>query len=197
MNHTSFTADIPLPGNHMILNAMAAASVGALLHMTSEEIKAGIEAVQPVGGRSHIIRHEKRTIIDDCYNANPVSMKAAIDLLSMADSRKLAILGDMFELGSKENDLHKEVGSYAASSGIDVLICVGSLSINMYESAMEVLQKVREKSSYKTPERKLIYFKTREELIASLPGIINENDTILVKASHGMGFDEVVKALQK
>ncbi len=67
-------------------------------------------------------------IIDDCYNANPVSMKAAIDLLATAPGRKVAILGDMFELGENEKAMHGEVGEYAAEKGIDLILCVGELS---------------------------------------------------------------------
>lgn len=193
--NTEFHTDIPLPGGHMLLNAMAAVSVGTLLDMTYDEMKAGIESVLPVGGRSHIILHEKYTIIDDCYNANPVSMMAAVDLLDMADTRKVAILGDMFELGSTENALHKEVGAYAAAK-TDVLVCVGNLSSHMYDGAREYLKEMQVKSS-KAIEHRLLYFKTREALIDELPEIINDNDTILVKASHGMGFDHIVKVLSQ
>jgi UDP-N-acetylmuramoyl-tripeptide--D-alanyl-D-alanine ligase len=183
----TFEVDVPLPGEHMVLNALAATSIGSLLNLTNSEIAAGIEAVKPLGGRSNIIRQDSWTIIDDCYNANPVSMKAAIDLLTIADTRKVAILGDMFELGSNEKALHKEVGAYAASKRLDVLICVGSLSKEMYGGALEVIEK--------HPGTALIYFEKRDVLIQALPDLIKENDTILVKASHGMGFDNVVKAL--
>lgn len=187
--------DIPLPGEHMILNALAATSVGTLLDMTGEEITAGIATVMPVGGRSNIIRQEKWTIIDDCYNANPVSMRAAIDLLSVADTKKVAILGDMGELGSNEKLLHQEIGAYAASKNVDALICVGKLSTNMYEGAQEtnnMYLNCHDNSHY---PHELYYFETREELIVALPSIIHQNDTILVKASHFMGFEHVVKAL--
>ncbi len=176
---------VPLPGGHMILNALAATAVGNLLGLTGEEIVAGIEAVKPTGGRSNIIRHENYTVIDDCYNANPVSMKAAIELLTTADTRKVAILGDMFELGEGERTLHHEVGAFAASKEIEMLACVGKLSRNMYEGARE--------ASFRGT---LLYYETRDELIRALPDIVKENDTILVKASHGMGFEHVVKALQ-
>lgn len=189
---TIIPADIPLPGGHMVLNALAATSVGTLLGLNTEEIAAGIKSVQPLGGRSNILRQERYTIIDDCYNANPVSMKAAIDLLNMADTRKVAILGDMFELGETEKALHKEVGTYAALSKIDVLICVGRLSSHMYDGALEILQK----DQNKPPKHcELFYYETRDELIDTLFGLISDDDTILIKASHGMGFENIVKAL--
>lgn len=180
---TSLQAKVPLPGGHMVLNALAATAVGNLLQLTGNEIRAGIEAVKPTGGRSNIIRHESYTVIDDCYNANPVSMKAAIDLLTTADTRKVAILGDMFELGEGENTLHYEIGTYAASKKVDLLVCVGKLSKNMYIGAKE--------ASFQDS----LYFETRDALIAALPELVKADDTILVKASHGMGFEHVVTAL--
>lgn len=179
----AFPVNIPQPGGHMILNALAATSIGMLLGLSTDEIAAGIASVKALGGRSNIIRRENRTIIDDCYNANPVSMRAAIDLLAMADTRRVAILGDMGELGNTENILHKGVGTYAALCKLDVLVCVGTRSAHMYEGAKEGF----------TGE--LRYYETKEDMMAELPDILQENDTILVKASHFMGFDEVVKAL--
>lgn len=177
------TAHIPLPGEHMILNTLAATSIGLLLHMSNNEIIEGIASVPSVGGRSNIIRHESFMIIDDCYNANPISMKAAIDLLNLADTRKIAILGDMFELGDEQNNLHKEIGEYASLKNIDVLVCVGTLSLHMYEGALKDFKGM------------LVYYSTRDELIENLSSLIKQNDTILVKASHGMGFEHIVKAL--
>ena len=179
--------DVPLPGDHMILNALAATSIGTLLHMTSEEIAAGIKAVKPVGGRSNIIKKDLLTIIDDCYNANPVSMKAAIDLLNKAATRKVAILGDMFELGEKEQELHYEVGVYA-SDKVDVLLCIGTLSHNTYQGALEIAKNT-------SSNCQIEYFETRDEMLNQLGGILKKDDTILVKASHGMKFEEVVKTL--
>ena len=129
-----FEAQIPLPGAHMIYNALAATAVGLQLGLTLAQIQAGIAAVKPVGGRSNLIACKNRTVIDDCYNASPSSMKGALELLSTALSRKVAILGDMFELGSNEIALHEEIGRYAYGKA-DVLLCVGRLSKYMYEAA--------------------------------------------------------------
>ena len=203
----SFSVSIPLPGKHMIWNALAATAVGTLLEMNSQEIADGIQTVETLSGRNHIIKHPKYTIIDDCYNANPNSMKAAIDLLNISDTRKVAILGDMFELGKDENTLHQEVGTYAASKNLDLIVCVGKLSSHMYDGAARVLEKSRRayesQLSHQTSfedenqnrNRNLLYFETREELLEALFSIIKENDTILVKASNGMGFNQVVKQL--
>lgn len=181
----SFKVNIPLPGEHMIYNALAATAVGTVFGLTDKEIVCGIEAVKPVGGRSHIIQEDKVTIIDDCYNANPVSMKAAIDLLSMANTRKVAILGDMFELGNNENDMHEEVGVYAAYKNTDMIICVGNLCKYMYEGA----------KSIKESNSECYYFETKDKLKEHLKELLREGDTVLVKASHGMHFEELVEEL--
>lgn len=182
----SYPVDIPLPGEHMVLNAMAAATVGTLLGLSVEEILRGIKSIKPVGGRSNVLQMVGRTVIDDCYNANPVSMKAAIDLLSRGEGRRVAILGDMFELGADSDAMHSEVGEYAVKKAVDLILCAGENSRYMYEAARKA----------KSEEQEIYYFPTREELLEKLPGLIKEGDTILVKASHGMGFDKVIEALK-
>ena len=173
---------IPLPGRHMVINATAAAAVANLLGLDMEEITQGIESVQAVGGRSNIIAKKDYTVIDDCYNANPVSMCAAIDLLKMAEGRKVAVLGDMFELGTDSDKMHASVGAYAVANLVDVLICVGENSKHMYEAAVAA----------KTAGQQVCYFATRDEMLGELAKLLQKDDTILVKASHGMGFDKVI-----
>ena len=177
-------ANIPLPGEHMIYNAMAAAAVGVQFDMTKEEITAGISHVEAVAGRSHLIEAGDKVVIDDCYNANPVSMKAAIDLLATAPGRKVAILGDMFELGENERAMHREVGQYAAEKGIDLILCVGGLSSEMYEGASEKGGEAR-------------HFEIREALEAVLQDLLQPGDTVLVKASHSMAFENIVQNIQE
>ncbi len=188
-----FPVEIPLPGGHMVYNALAAAAVGKCLGLTRQQIQKGIAQVEAVGGRSHVMALPSYTVIDDCYNANPVSMKAAIDLLTMALGRKVAVLGDMFELGQRECELHGEIGAYAVEKEIDVLLCVGTLSKHMYEEACSgaagQLAAARQKEIY--------YFETRDEMLAKLKGILKARDSILVKASHGMHFEKVVEYLEK
>lgn len=184
-NLSVFPVKIPLPGAHMILNALAAAGVGMQFGLTTQEIKQGIADVESVSGRSNVLSLPDYTLIDDCYNANPASMRAAIDLLSTALGRKVAILGDMFELGEREEQLHGEIGAYAAERGIDVLICTGKLSEKMYQQAL------------KTKEKELYYFETRDDMMKELPRILRKGDTILVKASHGMQFEKVVAQIKE
>lgn len=190
----SFEAEIPLPGEHMLYNALAATAAGMLFGLTAEEIQEGIRTVKAVDGRSHVIRTDRLTLIDDCYNANPVSMKAALDLLHMTElsevfegrARKVAVLGDMFELGTDEAALHREVGVYAANKQIDVLVCVGNLCRHMYEGASKVCSVT---SCY--------YFEDKEALAAQMDTIIQDGDLVLVKASHGMHFEELIKMLSE
>lgn len=180
---------VPLPGYHMVDNAIAAAAVGFLTGLNLEEIRRGMAGVEALSGRGHIIHSEKYMIVDDCYNANPKSMCAAIDTLGYALTRKVAIMGDMFELGEESEKLHGEVGEYAATHGVDSLIFVGTEAKYMYERA-----RVHE-------EVEIRYYPNRELLIAALSDetkdILRPGDTILVKASHGMGFSEVVEFLEK
>ncbi|MBQ9136976.1 MAG: UDP-N-acetylmuramoyl-tripeptide--D-alanyl-D-alanine ligase, partial [Lachnospiraceae bacterium] len=193
--------EIPLPGQHMVINAMAAAQVGRLLGLTVEEIQEGIKSVKPVGGRSNILKFSDKIIIDDCYNANPVSMKAALELLKTAIGRKVAVLGDMFELGENSDAMHAGVGAYAVEQGIDVICCVGANSHHMYEAAVATVSDSKvtaasmvEKSPMEINVKSTVYyFATREDLLAELPELLQSGDTILVKASHGMGFDKVVE----
>lgn len=181
-----YPIEIPLPGQHMIINAMAGALVGKLLHLSAKQIQDGISNVKALGGRSHIMKLNDRIVIDDCYNANPVSMKAALELLATAEGRKVAVMGDMFELGADSDKMHAGIGGYAVEKGIDVILCTGEQSRFMYEAAVEK----------RGSEKNIYYYKNREELLSNLPGLLKSEDTVLVKASHGMEFPRVVELLQ-
>lgn len=175
---------IPIPGKHMVYNALAGALVGRQLGLTLAEIKAGIESLVPVTGRNNLIETEKLLIIDDCYNANPVSMRASLDVLASADSRKIAVLGDMFELGENEKRLHYEVGAHAANNRIDLIVCIGNLSNETARGAMEALGNV-------------LHFDTKADFLARAREILQQGDTVLIKASHGMEFPEIVEKLKE
>lgn len=180
----AFDVDIPIPGIHMVYNALAATAVGEVFGMNAEQIKMGIEAFEPVGGRVNIIERNHKSIIDDCYNANPVSMKAAIDVLKGAKGRKIAILGDMGELGVNEKELHAEVGRYCANAEVDLLLCSGILSRSMAAAA------ALEESNIEIHS-----FIDKKQLMAALPKLVVDGDTVLVKASRFMGYEEIVNAL--
>ena len=181
-----FSAHISIPGEHMVHNALAGIAVGYALGMSDAEIKAGIEALKPLAGRNHLIETNTYTIIDDCYNANPISMKASIDVLSKADTRTVAILGDMGELGAKEKEMHYDVGQHTATAGIHVLICIGTLSEELARGAKETGCNIQ-----------IYHYPDQEHFFAEMSSILEKNDTILVKASHAMAFEKIVKKLER
>lgn len=181
----TLTAAISIPGAHMVLNALSAAAVACELGLTLEEIRAGIEALVPISGRNNMFEANDLVIIDDCYNANPDSMKASLDVLSYASTRKVAILGDMFELGGSASERHYQVGEHAAEAGIDMLCCIGELSEFIAKGATET-----------NPNVIVHCFETKDDFLKVCPELISMNDTILVKASHGMEFPEIVEKLQ-
>ena len=108
-------------------------------------------------------------------------------MLKTLQGRKVAILGDMFELGEKSEEIHREVGEYAVSNGIEAIYMVGDNSKAMYEAAM---------SNLLCEMQEICYFKTKEELMERLPSLLCEGDSILIKASHGMKFDALVNAIK-
>lgn len=183
-----FEAHISIPGDHMVYNALAGIAAGHALGMTADEIRQGIEQLVPIAGRNHLIETDRYSIIDDCYNANPVSMKSSLSVLSGADTRTVAILGDMFELGNSEKEMHYETGAFAADAGINVLICIGGLSA-------ETARGAREASSGSDME--VLHYDTKEDFLNEAGQILHKNDTILVKASHAMDFAKIVEELQK
>ncbi len=182
----SFLAEISIPGKHNVYNALAAAAVGLEMGLTTEEIAAGIAKAHTIAGRVHILEAGGVQIIDDCYNANPVSMKASLSVLAHAKGRRIAVLGDMGELGAEERKLHHEVGEYAGSLKIATLFCSGTLA-EEYKKAAEAVY----------PEGEVYYYPEREEMTKVLLSYVKAGDTVLVKASHFMEFTKVVKALQE
>ncbi len=182
---------IPIPGGHMVQNALAAATVGTVLGFSAQLIQQGITAAKTIRGRSNLIKTDKGLIIDDCYNANPMSMKAAIDLLSYATTRRVAILGDMFELGEQSDKLHYETGLYAAASPIEVLILIGENAKHMSRAVDDYCAEHKDRVCEK------YYFAERDQAIETLLSILKNQDAILIKASHGMGFQEIVTYITK
>lgn len=177
---------VAIPGMHNVYNAMAAAAVGRALGLSAQEICAGIEAARTIGGRTNLIEADGYLVIDDCYNANPVSMRAAIDVLAQGEGRTIAVLGDMGELGTDEKQLHYEVGAYLAQKHIDWLFAAGELSQEL----------VRGVSEYPDFTTQYDYFGTdTDALMARVCEFAQPGDTILVKASHFMNYPRIVKAL--
>ena len=176
---------IPIPGRHNVYNAMAAVGVGLSLGLSSEQIKKGIEEAKTIVGRTNIFEVHGVMVIDDCYNANPVSMKASIDVLENGLARKIAVLGDMGELGEQEKQLHYSVGEYAAQKQIDTIFCAGELSTEIAKGAID-----------ENDWCEVFHFDTKEDMLPNLLDYIQEGDTVLVKASHFMEFQEIVEAIR-
>jgi UDP-N-acetylmuramoyl-tripeptide--D-alanyl-D-alanine ligase len=175
---------IPIPGEHNVYNALAAAAAATTLGLTQQEITAGIEHSETILGRNHFISCHGITVIDDCYNANPVSMKASLEVLSHAAGRKIAVLGDMGELGEQEKQLHYQVGEIAADDGIDLLFTAGPLAKEMARAFAD-----------RGRAGDVFSFADRDEMTEALLKEQKKGDTILVKASHFMDFTRVVEAL--
>ena len=182
-----FTVTVPALGNHMIYPVLMACAIGEKFGMTGEEMKAGVEAFVPTKMRMNVIRQGDVTILDDAYNANPQSMRAALEVLSQTDGTyRAAVLGDMFELGVLGPDLHRCVGEFAGAVGnIDALLAVGDLAWNLYDGANQ------------SDLPNVFYAKDKASAMAMLPELVRPGAVILVKASRGMHFEEIVRELQR
>lgn len=181
-----FEASITIPGEHNVYNALAATAVGLELGLTLEEIQKGIAEAKTIAGRTNLIKANGYNVIDDCYNANPVSMEAAMDVLSHAKGRTIAVLGDMGELGEDEKALHYGVGKCVAEKKIHTLFCAGTLAAE-YKAGVESVEN----------ECKVFHFENKDDMITELLSYVEKGDNILIKASHFMDFPKVVEALTK
>jgi UDP-N-acetylmuramoyl-tripeptide--D-alanyl-D-alanine ligase len=178
--------EIPALGEHMVYPALVASVIGERYGLTQEEIVRGILHFAPTKMRMNILRRgDGITILNDAYNANPQSMRAAIQVLATNKGKtKIAVLGDMFELGPLAPTLHAGVGECVAKAGIDCLICAGELSQHIADAA--TAQGMTE--VYWRPNKK--------EAMAVLEQVVKPNCTVLVKASRGMAFEELVEFIK-
>ena len=177
---------IPSIAKHNIYNAMSAILIGNLYNLTYEEIKKGLESVSFTEGRLTIINKKDITIINDCYNASLDSIKSALNVLSTFKTRKVAILGDVLETGSYEEEIHKNIGK-SIIGNTDILILVGNSIKYTYD---EVIKNNFNKDN-------IYIFNTYEDVIKNIDNIIKKGDTILLKASHGIKLSNVVEYLDK
>ena len=177
--------NIPVGGEHFIYNALCGISVGKLLGLSNEKIEKGISTFELTKKRMDIKNLKNGvTLINDSYNASYESMKASLEYLSKrTDLRKIAVLGDMLELGEYSKELHKKVGEEVAKGNIDILICRGEYSQDIIEGA---------KNNKKT---KIIKLNTNDEILKKLQEILKEGDVVLIKASNAMKFYEICQKL--
>lgn len=180
---TRFDVEVPVPGTHMVYNALAAAAVGLTMGLAPGEIRAGIASFIPSGLRLNISQSPRGiTIIDDAYNSNPDSAAAALEVLSEAEGRKICVLGDMLELGEDAPSMHFETGKQAANAGIDLIMCVGALSWHTYMGANEI-----------AGPKRAVYFSDKESVKHALEGSLRPGDTLLIKASRGAAFEDITE----
>ncbi len=177
---------VPVGGEHFIYNALSAVVVGTIMGITLDKIKKGIENFQLTKSRMEKISlPENITVINDCYNANYDSMKAAIEFVARTNAkRKIAVLGDMLELGEFSEELHKKVGEAVVNNNIDMLITVGSMAKIIASTAAESNIEVYE-------------FDNNMQAIEKIKEVMQKDDIILVKASNGMKFNEIIGELKK
>lgn len=183
----SVTVKLPIPGSHNVTNSLVAAALVLPLGVSLSEVASGLSNMPQVKGRVNIIEvSDDLTLIDDSYNANPGSVRAAIDLLSGINGEKILVLGDMAELGEDARVYHQEVGEYAKNKGIDHVYTLGVLS----QSASDVFEQ---------PGR---HFSTREKLVESLKLALasklaktHERTTILIKGSRSSRMELLVDEL--
>ncbi len=178
---------IPALGEHMVYPTLIAAAVAERFGLTPDEIEQGIRQFVPTRMRMNILRRGSGIIIlDDTYNANPQSMRAAISVLSDSQSSyKIAVLGDMLELGPFSPALHAEVGEYLGQAGIQCLVAVGEQSAAMAQGARDA----------GVPQ--VLYCQDKGEAMERLPMLLRGDCTILVKASRGMKMEDITAFLVK
>jgi UDP-N-acetylmuramoyl-tripeptide--D-alanyl-D-alanine ligase len=177
-------------GKHMLYNVMPAIIIGKHLNMTISEIEEGASRYKATKMRmDKMIFDNNVVVINDAYNASTDSMKSSLETLSNLETegRKIAILGDMFEMGDYSEVAHRKVGEIASSNEFNLLICVGAHAKHIYDSAIE----------HGVNKTKVQYYKTKEELIDKIHLIINQEDTIIVKASRGMFLEKVIDKIKE
>jgi UDP-N-acetylmuramoyl-tripeptide--D-alanyl-D-alanine ligase len=174
--------NLPLQGAHNVLNACAAAAIACALNIDPQQIKKGIESVQPVGGRLQSIRSASgATLYDDSYNANPLSVAAAAAFLASQAGDTWLVLGDMAELGSEASVLHTQAGSLAKQIGVDHLLATGELSRHAVDAFGSGGQ----------------WFASVDEIVDELQRSLSGDEFVLVKGSRSMGMERVVSALRE
>jgi UDP-N-acetylmuramoyl-tripeptide--D-alanyl-D-alanine ligase len=168
-------------GEHMIYAALGAAAVGMELGLSDSEISRGVSAYETVGSRAKVTEVRGLTVIDDCYNANPNSVMSALSSMAGLEGRKIAVLGDMLELGEASARLHMAVGAAAAET-CDMVFACGKEARNIAEGT-------------RAAGGKAFWFENKKELTDKLESWLLPGDILLIKASHGMHFEEIVEAI--
>ena len=177
-----------VPGEHNVYNALAAIAVGEYFGLTLAQAAKGVEKFVPGDKRMNIIKTERFVILNDCYNASPASIEAAVQVLcGLESSRKVAILGDVKELGDFAPAAHGKIGKAVGRAGVDMVIAIG-------DNAKFVCRGAEEGGIAK---ENIHGFKTRQQAIEALPNLMQSGDAVLVKASRAMQLEHVTEALKE
>lgn len=177
---------LPIPGEHNVLNALLAMASGVVFEIPSREIADALSEFSMTKMRMDIIKSERLTIINDCYNAAPDSVRAALGVLSKYDDRKVAVLGDIKALGEYSYKAHRDLGLDVVKNNIDVLITIGEQARNIAQSACE----------NGMDSSQVISVSDVSESLSELSKMIKSNDVILVKASRAMALERVTEFLK-
>jgi UDP-N-acetylmuramoyl-tripeptide--D-alanyl-D-alanine ligase len=177
---------VPLLGKHTACNALAAIAVGRRLGLTDEDLADGLADAKGPDMRLQLQPAGDVTILNDAYNANPASMRAAIDTVAnLGAARRIAVLGDMLELGRSSDRFHREIGEFAASIGLDALVCIGPQSRLIMEAAIVKGMNPAHVS----------HFSDSASAAREIPGWLDHGDLVLVKGSRGMRLEKVAQAV--
>lgn len=188
IDNNTYEVEIKVGGEHFVMNSLCAISVANVFQIPIDMIIDGILNFELTKNRMEIKKKNNITLINDSYNANYDSMKAALDFLgTYKNNRKIAILGDMLELGKFSEELHQKVGTEVSKNKIDILITVGNCAKNISYSAKKCGME----------EKNIFDCKDNIEAINKIKSIMKENDIILVKASNGMKFKEIIDSILK
>ena len=178
----TFAAHIPTVGQHTVYDALSAYAAATRLGLDPATCAAALANYQTTGMRQHIVQKGGVTVIEDCYNASPDSMKAALSVLqSLSNAHKIALLGDMLELGDASEQGHRQTGEWAAEAGVDVLIAYGPRSAAMAQAAQ-------------TKGVTTVHCQTAQEVLQCLEQFVQPGDALLAKASHAMQLEDLLQA---
>ena len=188
IKENTYNVKVPVGGNHFIYNSLCAISAGLIYDIDIEKILYGIENFELTKRRMEVEKINDVTIINDAYNASYDSMKPALEYLKeIQGNKKIAVLGDMLELGEFSKELHEKVGCEVAKNNIDILITVGEFSKYIAKKAIQL----------NMPKDKVYICENTEEAANKIKELWGKNDVILLKASNGMRFDKILERIKE
>ena len=185
-SHEGQTYDIPLLGRHNIYNGACCLLIANILGLDTNEVKSGLVKVRPANNRSSMIELDGFDVLDDSYKSNPQSLRSGLATCKLLDgyNNKIVVLGDMLELGDKEDELHYEVGLDIDPKDIHYCLFFGNLSYHMYKGALNNF-----------PKDRAFHFTDKDDLIDKLKSLVTKSTLVFVKGSHGMHMEEIIESI--